>query len=194
MTSQSRAIVLWFCGLSGAGKSTVAEDTARRLEEEGFHVEILDGDAVRAERHRTLGYSAEDVIENNRRLAELCVEMSTACDAILVPVISPLEEGRSIARKIIGEGFHIVHCRTDVATVRRRDVKGLYARADRGEITDMIGYSQGATPFTPPVDADIIVETGVESLASCSERLFRFGRELLNGAGTPSARDSFRKR
>ncbi len=142
---------------------------------------------MRARQHRTLGFGAPDIIENNRLIAELCVERRADCDVILVPVISPLDKGRQIARRVIGPGLYIVFCKSNLETVRQRDVKGLYARADRGEITDMIGYSTGAVPFEPPRDADLVLETGGESPASCCDRLYRFIAGLLTDRRTVSS-------
>lgn len=185
--ARTGAIVFWFCGFSGSGKSTIAAATVRRLNAAGTRVELLDGDAVRARQHRDLGFSAPDIIENNRLIAKLCVARRADCDVILVPVISPLEEGRQIARRVIGSGIYIVFCNSNVETVRQRDAKGLYARADRGEITDMIGYSAGAVPFEPPGDADLVLETGSESPASCCDRLYRFIAGMLRDRGTHSS-------
>lgn len=186
MALYSRSIVLWFCGFSGAGKSAVAEATAARFETAGARVALIDGDAVRDRRHLSLGFSVPDILENNRRIAQLCAARRAEFDVVLVPVISPLEAGRRTAREIIGPGFYLVYCEADVQTVRGRDVKGLYARADRGEITDMIGYSAGAAPFEPPTDVDIVLKTGTENLSACCGTLYEFASRLTGDDDLPS--------
>lgn len=181
-----KAAVIWICGLSGAGKSTVAEAALARLTELDLSVLNLDGDVVREHLHTKLGFSRTDVLENNRGIAGLCGRKSSNYDVILVPVISPLAEARRDARALLGERYSLVYCDADIGKVRARDVKGLYARADRGEITDMIGYSAGGLAFEVPGDADLVLHTGDESLASCADRLVAFVLERIDRVpGTP---------
>ena len=168
------ALVLWLSGLSGAGKSTIAKATMERFVGAGLGVLNLDGDAVRDHLHRNLGFSEPDVIENNRLIAEICKDRSSEFDLILAPVIAPLECGRENARRIIGARYRLVYCSADIATVRDRDVKGLYARADRGEIGDMIGYSEGAVAYEPPTEPDLVLPTADESTDACVDRLCAF--------------------
>ena len=166
--------VFWLCGLSGAGKSTIAETAQDRLEKNGLSVLNLDGDVVREHLHTKLGFSREDVLENNSGIARLCDDQLGAYDVILVPVISPLREGRQMARSLLGKRYNLIYCDADVATVRRRDVKGLYARADRGEISDMIGYSPEGLAFEVPDDADLTLHTAKSPLEKCVDDLVAF--------------------
>lgn len=174
------AAVFWLCGLSGAGKSTVAEAAKEHLEAAGLTVLNLDGDVVRELLHTKLGFTREDVLENNMGIARLCEDRRAAYDVILVPVISPLREGRKMARVLLGRRYNLVYCNADVATVRERDVKGLYARADRGEIPDMIGYSPGGLPFDVPDDAELVLHTAQAPLESCVDDLIAFVQSRIN--------------
>lgn len=174
----TRAAVFWFTGLSGAGKTTIAEGARRRLEEDGYTVLTLDGDAVRNGRHRRLGFGEADVKENNRLIAALCAERRDAGDAILVPIISPYESSRAEARARLGDGFYEIFARAGIATVARRDVKGLYARARRNEITDLIGFSPGTT-YEPPQAPDLVLDTASETADRSIERFCAFVRSKL---------------
>ncbi len=191
-----KAAVFWFSGLSGAGKSTISEGAAAWLSDKGFRACLFDGDAIRQQLHRDHGYHASHIIDNNRRIAELCVEERDKADAILVSVISPLEQGRQLAGSILGDRFYIVYCNADVQTVCRRDVKGLYAKAKHGEITDLIGFSEGGVRFEPPGGADIVLDTTAEPADVSIQRLCAFMERLLHngptslpqpGATTPGA-------
>ena len=164
----------------GAGKSTIAEAAGERLENAGFSVLNLDGDVIRELLHTSLGFTREDVLENNMGIARLCDDQRSAYDVILVPVISPLREGRERARALLGKHYNLVYCDAGIPTVRRRDVKGLYARADQGEITDMIGYSPDGLPFEPPEDAELVLHTDGEPLESCVDNLVAFVRSRID--------------
>lgn len=154
-----RAPIFWFTGLSGAGKSTVAERTRDRLVAEGCQVLILDGDDIRAKLHRDLGFSRDDVRTNNALIAELCDERRSRYDAILVPVISPYADIREQVRKSLSPGFFEVFCDTGIEVVSARDTKGLYRRAAKGQIVDLIGVSE-ATPYEAPASPDLRLPTG----------------------------------
>ena len=154
--NRQKAVVLWFSGLSGAGKSTISEGAAVWLSEKGFRVCLFDGDAIRQQLHKDHGYHANDIINNNRQIAELCLKKRFDVDAILVSIISPLERGRQLARSILGDRFYIVYCKADVQTVCRRDVKGLYAKARAGIIKEFTGISD---PYEEPENAEIVIQT-----------------------------------
>lgn len=173
-TEQSVAAVFWLCGLSGAGKSTIAKAARDRLTDAGVSVLNLDGDVIREHLHTNLGFSREDVLANNLGIARLCHRQSGECDVILVPVISPLQEGRENARTILADRYNLVYCDADIATVRDRDVKGLYARADQGEIADMIGYSPDGLAFEPPPAPDLVLHTAQDSVDRCVDALVSF--------------------
>ena len=173
-SGKNSALVLWLSGLSGAGKSTIAEAVIDRLNGGGLRMISLDGDVIRDHRHRSLGFSEPDIIENNRLIAEQCRYCGPDYDVILVPVIAPLESGRDYARRIIGQQFRLIHCSADIATVRARDVKGLYGRADRGEISNMIGYSPGSVAYEPPANPDLVLDTAEQTIGACVDRLCAF--------------------
>jgi adenylyl-sulfate kinase len=176
----AQAAIFWLTGLSGAGKTTLAEAVRARLAAEGRRVLILDGDQVREAFHRDLGFTPEDIRENNRLIAELCDRNRAAYDAILVPVISPFRDARSAVRRRLAPGFYEVHVRASLETVEARDVKGLYAKARRGEVGGMIGQS-GGVPYEPPEQPEIAIDTATEPKADSIARLLAFIRTRLAG-------------
>jgi adenylyl-sulfate kinase len=167
------APIFWFTGLSGAGKTTLAEAVRDRLAAMGMTVLILDGDQVREEFHRDLGFTPEDIRENNRLIAELCAMRRDECDAILVPVISPFRDARAAALARLAPGFFEIHISAGLDTVAARDVKGLYARSRDGAIGPMIG-APGGVPYEPPERADLVVDSAAEMPAASAARLTAF--------------------
>jgi adenylylsulfate kinase len=165
--------VFWFTGLSGAGKTTVALAVKRLLEAEGRSVKILDGDEVRARFHTTLGFSEADVKENNRLISELCKEHRQNHDVVLVPIISPFASSRDAARDELGEGFFEIFCNANLDCVVSRDTKGLYGKAQRNEMNNLIGFSDGY-PYETPVSPDLIIHSGRDSLDLSAKALFDF--------------------
>ena len=168
------AMIFWFCGLSGAGKSTVAEAVCNRLTADGRSVLMLDGDVVRENFHKTLGFSAADIAENNALIAKLCIKGADRHDVVIVPIISPLDPARKAARHEIGPGFRLVWCRSPVEVVAERDVKGLYALAAEGKIDDLIGYSKNGVAFEEPEDADLILDTVCEAPEESIDTFYRY--------------------
>ena len=167
--------IIWFTGLSGAGKTTIAEAVRRRLEAEGLTVSVIDGDTVRERLHRHLGFTEADIRENNRLIAGLCARERTQCDVVLVPIISPFAESRAAARAMLGRGFHEVYVKADLATVAARDTKGLYAKARGGEIDNLIGVSPDAR-YEAPAAPDLILDTTAGDPEECARRLHDFVR------------------
>ena len=152
-----RGIMIWFTGLSGSGKSTVAMGVERELHAQGILCRILDGDNVRAGINNNLGFSAEDRIENIRRIAEIGKLFVQTGVVTLACFVSPTNDIRQMARKIVGEeDFLEVYISTPIEECERRDVKGLYARARKGEVKNFTGIS---APFEAPVSADIEIDT-----------------------------------
>ena len=168
------APVFWFTGLSGAGKSSLAEAAQDRLEAGGFRVLILDGDQVRDEFHRDLGFTTGDIETNNRLIAELCADRRDKTDIMLVPIISPFRSSRSAARNRLTPGFYEIYVKASVETVVKRDVKGLYAKARDGEIENMIGYSRNGPPYEEPLQADLVLDTSAETPEQSLRRLIDF--------------------
>lgn len=150
-------IMIWFTGLSGSGKSTVAMGVERELHAQGILCRILDGDNVRAGINNNLGFSAEDRIENIRRIAEIGKLFVQTGVVTLACFVSPTNDIRQMAREIVGkEDFLEVYISTPIEECERRDVKGLYARARKGEVKNFTGIS---APFEAPVSADIDIDT-----------------------------------
>jgi len=153
-----RGVVLWFTGLSGSGKTTIASRIACTLGERGARVTMLDGDTVREQFKVQLGFSREDIRENNRRIAELAKEESARFNVVIVSIISPYAEDRTMARSIIGKGFVEVFINASLEACMARDTKGLYGRAQRGEMDNLIGFSP-SNPYEAPINPDIEIKT-----------------------------------
>jgi adenylyl-sulfate kinase len=168
-----RAGVFWFTGLSGAGKTTVAERLKPMLESLGYSVLVLDGDDIRARLHRHLGFTEPEILENNRLIAEHCREVRGDFDVILVPIISPYAVSRKHARDLLGEGFYEVYFDANLETVMARDVKGLYAKARRNELGNLIGYSPKMV-YDRPQNSDFVVHSGSESVEESTRRFGNF--------------------
>jgi bifunctional enzyme CysN/CysC len=174
----SLALVFWFTGLSGAGKSTIAKRTQERLRSQNRSVLILDGDDVRQLLHIDLGFTPEDIRANNASIVQLCLEERGRYDVILVPIISPYRNCRAAARAALGPMLYEIHFCADLNTVMTRDVKGLYARAQRHEIDNMIGYSQDS-PYEPPENPDFVVDSSRETTDVSVERFWIFVSRIL---------------
>ncbi|WP_185642759.1 adenylyl-sulfate kinase [Burkholderia sp. Bp9140] len=163
--------VLWLTGLSGAGKTTLADALAQRLRERHGQAMVLDGDRLRAGLNRDLGFTEQDRFENVRRIAEVAAVASGSGVVAIVAVISPLAAMRDAARSIVGTAFREVYVSTPLASCEARDPKGLYAKARRGVLPGFTGVS---SPYEPPVDADLVIDTDRASLAACVDTLARF--------------------
>ncbi|MDQ3248013.1 MAG: sulfate adenylyltransferase subunit CysN [Chloroflexota bacterium] len=171
------AAVLWFTGLSGSGKSTVARLLEKRLFDLGCHTFYLDGDNVRHGLNGDLGFSDADRTENIRRVAEVARLAFEHGNLTLCTFISPFAADRGFARSLLPEGrFFEVYVKCDVEVAKRRDPKGLYAKAMRGEIKEFTGVS---SPYEEPSEPEIMVETDVQSaeeiVAQIVEELVRHG-------------------
>ncbi len=154
-----RGFVVWFTGLSGAGKSTLTCRLESVLRERGLKVEVLDGDIVRTNLSKGLGFSKEDRDTNIRRIGFVCKLLARNGVVTIAAAISPYREVRNEVRREIGNFIEVyVKCPIDVLT--ERDVKGLYAKALRGEITNFTGISD---PYEEPLNPEVILETDEES-------------------------------
>ena len=163
------ARIVWFTGLSGSGKSTVANLLEKRLTAEGKHCYILDGDNVRHGLNKDLGFTDADRVENIRRVAETARLMADAGLIVLVSFISPFINERRMAREIAGDiPFHEVYVDTPLAICEARDAKGLYAKARRGEIKNFTGID---SPYEPPQHADLVLHGGSEEPEDMTERV-----------------------
>jgi adenylylsulfate kinase len=153
-----KGFTLWFTGLSGAGKTTIAELVGPRLEERGYAVEYLDGDVVRTHLSKGLGFSKEDRDTNIERIGWVASRLTQHGAAVLVSAISPYEETRQKARALVEEHgpFVEVFVAASVEECARRDVKGLYEKAFRGEIKEFTGVSD---PYEEPSSPEVRIET-----------------------------------
>ena len=155
-------MMIWFTGLSGSGKSTVALGVERALHERGILCRVLDGDNIRTGINNNLGFSPEDRRENIRRIAEVGKLFVDTGIVTLAAFVSPTNEYRQLARDIIGaEDFKEVYVSTPLEECERRDVKGLYARARRGEVKDFTGIS---APFEAPIHPALTIDTSKQTM------------------------------
>jgi len=160
--------VMWFTGLSGAGKSTLAMGVEQRLFNKGYHVYVLDGDNVRRGMNANLGFSPEDRAENIRRVGELGALFADAGFICITAFISPYQSDRDRARKAAGDAFHEIYVAADMETCERRDPKGLYRKARKGEITEFTGVS---APYEPPLKPELTVDTDHRSIDDCVQEI-----------------------
>jgi bifunctional enzyme CysN/CysC len=170
LTMGQEARIVWFTGLSGSGKSTVANLLEKRLVAEGRHAYILDGDNVRHGLNKDLGFTEEDRVENIRRVAEVARLMADAGLIVLVSFISPFRNERRLAREIAGDiPFTEVYVDTPLAVCEARDPKGLYAKARRGEIKNFTGIS---SPYEAPERADVTLHGAAAEPVDMAETLY----------------------
>ena len=163
---------VWFTGLSGAGKSTIANLVERGLVARGLHTYLLDGDNVRHGLNRDLGFTDEDRVENLRRVAHVARLMTDAGLVVLVSFISPFRAERASARALFAPGdFVEVFVDTPLAEAERRDVKGLYAKARRGELPNFTGID---SPYEPPEAAELVLDTVAETPEALAERVIAY--------------------
>ena len=166
-----RGRMVWFTGLSGSGKSTIAIALERELQRRGLLCRILDGDNIRSGINNNLGFSPEDRVENIRRIAEVGRLFVDTGIITLAAFISPTEELRRMAARIIGEDdFLEVYVSTPLEECERRDVKGLYAKARRGEIKEFTGIS---APFEAPGHPALALDTSKLSLEESVGRILK---------------------
>lgn len=156
-----KACTIWMSGLSGSGKSTIANLVEVKLNEMGYHSYTLDGDNTRMGLNKGLGFSEEDRIENIRRVSEVAKILNDAGIIVICSFISPFEKNRTQAQEIIGENFIEVFIDADLSTCEERDPKGLYKKARAGEIKDFTGIS---SPFETPGNAIVLKNNTEEDL------------------------------
>lgn len=176
-----RGFTVWFTGLSGAGKTTIAHRLAPIIRERRGQVELLDGDVVRTNLSKGLGFSKEDRDTNIRRIGFVCQLLTRNGVPVITAAISPYREIRDEVRELIGN-FIEVHVDCSLDELVHRDVKGLYAKALRGEIANFTGVSD---PYEPPVDPEVVVHTDRETIDESLAKVVSY----LEGAGylTPVA-------
>lgn len=164
--------VIWFTGLSGSGKSTVANATEKLLHDMGLHTYILDGDNVRMGLNKDLGFSPEDRTENIRRITEVAKLFADAGSIVLTAFISPYREDRDNARTIIGDNDFIeIFISADLSVCESRDPKGLYKKARSGEIKGFTGID---APYEEPINPELVVETDKYNIEECAQIVIKY--------------------
>jgi adenylylsulfate kinase len=167
-----KPLVIWMSGLSGSGKSTIANLVEQKLFGAGVHTCILDGDNTRSGLCSDLGFDMPSRSENIRRVAETASILSNSGLVVLVSLISPLRKDREKARNIIGASiFREIYIKASIDICIQRDVKGLYDKAIQGEIKDFTGIS---SPYEPPESPDMVLHTESKGAEECADQLFQW--------------------
>lgn len=170
----ARGFTVWMTGLSGAGKSTISSLLEQRLRNAGLEVEVLDGDVVRTHLSKGLGFSREDRDTNILRIAFVASLLTRHGVAAITAAISPFAETRQQAREQIGPDFVEVYVHCPLEELVRRDVKGLYAKALRGEVQNFTGVSD---PYEEPLHPDVTVHTDRETVEQSVEKILAVLRQ-----------------
>lgn len=164
--NKHKSVILWFTGLSGAGKSSLAHAVEEQLHQLGCRTYVLDGDNVRHGLCGDLGFSVEDRVENIRRIGEVAKLFLEAGVIAMTAFISPFRAEREAARKLVPHGEFIeIYCRCPLSVCEERDVKGLYKKARAGEIAEFTGIS---SPYEEPIAAEMTVDTGSRPIEECA--------------------------
>ena len=172
-----KSIMIWFTGLSGSGKSTIAVALERELYTKGYLCKLLDGDNIRTGINKNLGFTEEDRKENIRRISEVSKLFIDTGIITIAAFISPTRELRALAKSIIGkENFIEVFISTPLNVCEERDVKGLYAKARKGEISNFTGIS---APFEAPENPDLSLDTSTLSIEESVNRLMELITPLI---------------
>jgi adenylylsulfate kinase len=169
-----KGFTLWFTGLSGAGKTTISGHLEKELRARGSKLEILDGDIVRENLSKGLGFSKEDRDTNIRRIAFVADLLSRNGVPVITAAISPYKEIRDEARQLMGDRFIEVFVKASVDTCAERDVKGLYAKAFAGEIKEFTGVSD---PYEEPENPEFVCDTENESPEESAQKLLAYLEE-----------------
>jgi adenylylsulfate kinase len=167
-----RSFILWFTGISGSGKSTIAHRLEERLFEIGVRTYVLDGDNIRTGLNKGLGFSAEDREENIRRIGQVAKLFVDAGLVVLTAFISPYKKDRAVARSLVEDDeFVEIYVKCPLEICEQRDVKGLYEKARRGMVKQFTGIDD---PYEEPENPEIIVETDKADLEQCVEEILNF--------------------
>jgi adenylylsulfate kinase len=167
-----KSVIIWFTGLSGAGKSSLSHALEDTLHRKQIRTYVLDGDNIRRGLCNDLGFSDNDRTENIRRIGEVSKLMMNAGVIVLTAFISPFIKDRKIVRELVGEGEFIeIHCSASLEDCESRDVKGLYKKARAGEISDFTGIS---SPYDAPENAEIVLDTAKLSIEECIETIVSY--------------------
>ena len=174
-----KAFLIWFTGLSGSGKSTIANALENELHTRNISTYSLDGDNIRQGINKDLEFSAEHRTENIRRIAEVAHLFVDAGLVTIASFVSPFLKDREDVKKIVGEDKFIeIYVSTSLEECERRDVKGLYKKARKGEITNMTGIS---APYEAPIDAELEIDTERQSVEDSVQAILQLIEKRLNG-------------
>jgi adenylylsulfate kinase len=174
---KQRGIVVWLCGLSGSGKSTIANAAERVLHQQGRFTTILDGDNLRTGLNANLSFTDVDRLENIRRISEVAKVFVSQGIITFVSAITPRGELRDLARGILGNDLFEVYVKASYAACEQRDVKGLYAKAARGEIEHFTGKDGS---FEPPQNPDLVIDTETTTIEDAAFELLEAIREKIS--------------
>ena len=179
--ADDKGFTLWFTGLSGAGKTTISRLVAEELQARGSRLEILDGDVVRENLSKGLGFSKEDRDTNIRRISFVADLLSRNGVPVITAAISPYREIRAEARELMGDRFIEVFVKASVEVCAERDAKGLYEKAFKGEIKEFTGVSD---PYEEPLDPELVLETENQSPEESAGRVLSLleERQLIPAA------------
>lgn len=173
---KQKGVVLWFTGLSGSGKSTVANEVAHKLHEREKLAYILDGDNIRHGLNKDLGFSPEDRKENIRRISEVANLFADAGLITITAFISPYAKDRNFCRELAGEGrFLEIYAKASLETCEKRDPKGMYKKARAGEIKEFTGIN---APYEEPENPELITDTDKETVEESAEKVLKKLEEL----------------
>ena len=180
-SSESRGFCLWFTGLSGSGKSTITTHLVKELRRRDSKLEVLDGDVVRENLSKGLGFSKEDRDTNIRRIAFVANLLSRNDVPVITAAISPYRDIRDEARQMMGDRFIEAYVKASVEVCEERDVKGLYAKARAGEIKEFTGVSD---PYEPPENPELVIDTESQSPEESAQQILTYleERELIPAA------------
>ena len=171
-----RGMVIWLCGLSGSGKSTIANAAERVLHQQGRLTTILDGDNLRTGLNSNLGFTDQDRLENIRRISETAKIFVSQGIITFVSAITPRGELRDLARSLLGADLFEIYVKASYEACEKRDVKGLYAKAARGEIAHFTGKDGS---FEPPQNADLVLNTETTSIEDAAFELLEAIRDRI---------------
>nr|WP_206702139.1 adenylyl-sulfate kinase [Bacillus vallismortis] len=176
--NKHKSSILWLTGLSGSGKSTIANAAARELFEQGYQVIVLDGDNIRHGLNKDLGFSDEDRKENIRRIGEVAKLFVQQGTIVITAFISPFREDREQVRQLVGAGeFNEVYIKCDLDICEQRDPKGLYKKARNGEIPFFTGID---SPYEEPEAPELILDSGQHDREACKNQLIEFVERKLS--------------
>ncbi|MCY7975068.1 adenylyl-sulfate kinase [Bacillus inaquosorum] len=176
--NKHKSSILWLTGLSGSGKSTIANAAARELFEQGYQVIVLDGDNIRHGLNKDLGFSDEDRKENIRRIGEVAKLFVQQGTIVITAFISPFREDREQVRQLVEAGeFHEVYIKCDLDICEQRDPKGLYKKARNGEIPFFTGID---SPYEEPEAPELVLNSGQHDREECKNQLIEFVKQKLS--------------